>query len=372
MHRIGKVATSKVAARKGMGVRVPLSPPRMKKIFLRSCVALFSVLVSIFILILIEFALRARYPDYLNELSTSEINYLNTFSSTLGWAQQKNYSHILEGHLVKINEKGLRGKEYPYEKQKNTFRVLMLGDSITFGFEVINAGVQGYGTDQELIFLQNEGLKYHPDLVVLNFCTENDFYDNSNPKSFYDNTYPKPYFKIENGQLVKHDENLKLNPFQKLLFTLTEKSILFSKILSILRINNIEFGSKLYRGNLITPNKHEVPINTDLTYRLIQEIRKKSEQNNAAFLLAVFPNKEDYGGKTDIFLNITNRVALQNISTIFINKDLQEKGFGSDKYDQISLDQVTHLTPLGHKLVAEIFYDYFSKLLWVPSPAPVK
>ena len=32
--------------------------------------------------------------------------------------------------------------------------------------EVINMGVSGYGVDQELLALRNEGVRYHPDVVI--------------------------------------------------------------------------------------------------------------------------------------------------------------------------------------------------------------
>ena len=65
-------------------------------------------------------------------------------------------------------------------------RVLVLGDSFTWGFgveqeqifteviensrkdvEVINAGVSGYSPDQELIWLREQGMHFQPDLVLL-------------------------------------------------------------------------------------------------------------------------------------------------------------------------------------------------------------
>lgn len=104
---------------------------------------------------------------------------------------------------VTINSKGLRNPEIAYEKPADTYRILALGDSWTFGFrmnepdayprqlerllnasaatrgdtrkiEVINAGVVGYSTDQEAAYLATEGWKYSPDLVLVNFYPVND------------------------------------------------------------------------------------------------------------------------------------------------------------------------------------------------------
>ena len=101
---------------------------------------------------------------------------------------------------VDINAQGLRGPETTYEKPPATFRILNLGDSVAMGwgvheentygrqlesllnnqggngqrFEVINAGVPGWNLENALAYLQAEGLKYEPDLVVLDLTIAND------------------------------------------------------------------------------------------------------------------------------------------------------------------------------------------------------
>ncbi len=101
---------------------------------------------------------------------------------------------------VDINSHGLRGPETTYEKPASTFRILNLGDSVAMGwgvreedtygqqlesmlnrdrggnlqYEVINAGVPGWSLDNALAYLQAEGLKYEPDLVVLDLTIAND------------------------------------------------------------------------------------------------------------------------------------------------------------------------------------------------------
>lgn len=348
----------------------------MKKYFQKLLLVFISLSFSLLFFISIEYFLRSKDPNYQSKLSSDNINYLNSFSSTLGWSQQKNYQVMLENRMVKTNAKGLRGKEVSYKKTPGTFRVLMLGDSITFGYrveenetfshllfnnniEVINSGVQGYGTDQELIYLQNEGLKYDPDLIVLNFCMENDFYDNSHNKSIYDNTYPKPYFKIEADKLVKHDENLKTNPFRQLLFFLTEKSLLFNKVLWSLKIDNIDLGTKLYQGNLVVSGPNKTPIDTELTYRLILEANNIAKQNGANFLLAVYPGEKDFNGDTDAFKKLESQMTSWNINTIYMNRAFQEKGYNLERFNEIASDYIMHPTPLGHKIIAEIFSKYF-------------
>jgi hypothetical protein len=105
------------------------------------------------------------------------------------------------------NSKGFRNtKDIAYAKPANTLRVLSIGDSHTQGYEVrqdftfsailerylghhakraevINSGVSGFSTAEELVFLENEGVRYSPDVVVLGFFA-NDFEDNLKTRLF--------------------------------------------------------------------------------------------------------------------------------------------------------------------------------------------
>lgn len=131
---------------------------------------------------------------------------------------------------ITINSQGLRDVERSgYAKPANTFRILLLGDSYveglrvpleqTFGkvlerelnaaapaglrFEVVSAGVSGWGTDQELLWLRNEGLKYQPDLVLLAFFPGNDFQNNSEALEAANmGSVQKPFFHLEGGRLA--------------------------------------------------------------------------------------------------------------------------------------------------------------------------
>lgn len=158
----------------------------------------------------------------------------------IGWTHipDHNYVKYVEGREidVHINSKGLRDAEYPYDKPNGVFRILALGDSLTeavqvrledsftklietrlnshssqqaTGFEVINAGTSGYGTDNELLFLQHEGYRYQPDIVLLGLYIGNDIRNNSHTLETLDTGGSrKPYFEFENGKLAA-----RANPF---------------------------------------------------------------------------------------------------------------------------------------------------------------
>jgi lysophospholipase L1-like esterase len=93
---------------------------------------------------------------------------------------------------VVINADGYRGRIGKKEKFDG-FRTIVVGDSITFGnklpvedtypsqmheflnvsnlkYEVLNFGVAGYDTLQEVALLEEKAIDYYPDLVIVGFC----------------------------------------------------------------------------------------------------------------------------------------------------------------------------------------------------------
>ena len=101
---------------------------------------------------------------------------------------------FLMGQDVQISSQGLRDREFTLEKPPGVYRILMLGDSTTFGwgvaqnetaakvlerelnaahipgydrFEVLNSGVGNYDTVQEVTYYETRGREFHPDLVIL-------------------------------------------------------------------------------------------------------------------------------------------------------------------------------------------------------------
>jgi hypothetical protein len=163
---------------------------------------------------------------------------------TMGWVNKPSYSGtakppdtIFSRVEYSHNSKGLRDEEYPYAKPDGIYRILMLGDSFTYGlgvrqsetcadrlettlkeqgsFEVINTGVITYNVTQEVLFYEGEGYKYRPDLVMLMFF-RNDLPDPLHPESPL-----APEFNLRDGQLFLR--NVPYPPFSSLAATKGEE-----------------------------------------------------------------------------------------------------------------------------------------------------
>ncbi len=85
-----------------------------------------------------------------------------------------------------VNSYGLKGKDYKFLKTGNTFRILLLGDSIAwmdlirapleqdlnsslnskYKFEIWNAGVPSYDIRRYYLYLKHKGLNYKPDIKI--------------------------------------------------------------------------------------------------------------------------------------------------------------------------------------------------------------
>ena len=101
---------------------------------------------------------------------------------------------------IRCNADGLRGGVIEQPKPASRTRLAVLGDSFMWGFgveddevfaqalvreipdsDVVNLAANGYSTVQELVRLEDDGLRYQPDVLVLGFCW-NDLEDNFDDK----------------------------------------------------------------------------------------------------------------------------------------------------------------------------------------------
>ena len=114
----------------------------------------------------------------------------------LGWVNRPGWHGVYQHWQMHLNNLGLRDPEDVVAKTPNERRILLLGDSIVFGYEVgfedtcgeqlermlndserqdlvyrvLNAGVLGYNTVQEARLFRLKGTRLDPDVVVVGYC----------------------------------------------------------------------------------------------------------------------------------------------------------------------------------------------------------
>ena len=136
---------------------------------------------------------------------------------------------------VQINRAGFRDRDHELKKPADTFRIAVLGDSFaeavqvsredTFWsvlerrlaaapqfsgkeVELLNFGISGHGTAQQLQMLQHYVLPYEPNIVLLAFFAGNDVRNNSRQLEPDD---VRPFF-VRDGAHLKLDDSFLRHP----------------------------------------------------------------------------------------------------------------------------------------------------------------
>ncbi len=338
--------------------------------------------------------------------------------------------------FVKINSEGLRDLEHTKAKPSDTFRIAVLGDSYCEALqvpleqafwrvlqnqlqnceaaqspsgkpkrvEVINFGVSGYGTGQQLLTLREHVWQYSPDLVLLTVTTNNDIVDNSRALK---KSGEIPYFVHRDGELLlddsfKHSQTFRfrqsrLNKIGRWLkdhFRVVQAAIEGHRGFKILLASGKQRMSRS-KSVAATPDRHEPtgkltqdlgfdhqiylePTSDDwtkaweVTEELIKEIHREVKAHGKRFVLATLSNPAQVVlnseqrrvflqqiGAQDLFYpdKRLKRLAEQSqISFIMLAPDLQEyaerhhtylHGFGSQLGNG-------HWNPEGHRVAGQL------------------
>jgi lysophospholipase L1-like esterase len=275
-----------------------------------------------------------------------------------------------------INSKGLRDREFPYEKSEGVWRILCLGDSFTCGYgvqaedtfakvleglfnedpdlagdyEVINAGVGSTGTAHHLAYFKTEGYRYEPDFVLLCFCWANDFWDN----------VTCGLYSLEEGRLVKHDAPrtasrkmqvlTRLIPFYK---TLCAKSHLLSLVKT--SISRYHFRTLAKRSGAHEDESGILEKEKVLTRHLVASLHAACQDVGCELIVTVIPPRlgDTWDEET---LDLVEYVTQQGIRFIDLVPAFwnQERRGIQDYHPRDG-----HWNASGHRLAAEVMYEFF-------------
>jgi lysophospholipase L1-like esterase len=362
-----------------------------------------------------EIILRRKYPELLIG-KDSLFGIFDSFDPRIGRWHKRNFSHAYAGRIVTINKRGLRDKELPYENRENKYRIIVLGDSVSWGLgvndgetfsdfmergliktDVINMGVNGFSTGEELLLLKYEGLRYKPNIVILFFYIDNDVCDNFHSESW--DYFPTNIFYLDKGQLkIKY---FKMSIARRIGIFLNERSYIINfinKNILKIRLNNQcswvkrmndsnhqsvkipydEYKNLSYlepketvddqcfnycgQSGLLYPKQHNYYM-LELTKKIILEMNELCKMNNAKLIAILSPFKAQCNPSSCYFNNPLNKELMRflevnsisaiDLLSLFIANNLDP--------DKIFFDSA-HFSVLGHKEVARLILKQFPTL----------
>ena len=348
--------------------------------FKEKIVANFFILAcsTVFTLLLLEISLKI-VNAYIMPFNRQRHIFFQ-YDEILGWRHRPNRKSTMKNTRVEINAHGVRGDDIPYEKPAGEFRLLFLGDSQIFGDGVeaadtfpqlleerfkdvksINAAVIGYGTDQQLLYLRNEGMKYSPDVIVVGLNAF-DFQDNISDK--VRSGYAKPMFKFRENVVI--ETNIPVPQFgivTRLNRGLKNLSHLYFFATTGLRRISQRTGrteGTTYNTDSILPPPSQLADSTRITQWILKEIAVEGRKAKATTIVAFLPYDFDFGGYPDYQSKIESlcrqlQRAEKDGGFIFLDvrNELQKKTIESSLF----LDTM-HFNSEGHKVVAQILADF--------------
>ncbi len=328
------------------------------------------------------------YPSYY-ELNKSALNILEK-SSTQPFTLKKNSQgthydpRFLEyNYTIKTNSLGYRNEEFKSEKPDNKYRIIILGDSFTFGYgikdnktytkilqdllnnitaqyQVINAGYKaGYSPDSYYSYLNNEGYNLKPDMIILAYYPGNDVTDIS--ENIWQELDDKELPLIVKSKTKYVDENGVLRTLES---NKTKQKSIYHSIDYLLRRNFYTYIFLKHKISNIIKQKSITVYETEywtgkqkeleLTKEIITEIKKETQKRHIKLVIVLIPSKEQIGTE-----NIGNRhlpqekiITLTNITPSidlyydFLNKEL------------FYFEKDGHWNEYGQEYAAKIIYKH--------------
>jgi len=289
------------------------------------------------------------------------------YDPLLGWSHspgQRGRLHHRDFTIeVSINSQGLRDIEYPIEKIEKK-RMLVLGDSYGWGlgveqkecvteimekehpdWEIINASVSGYSTDQEYLYLKELGIRFKPDVVMLLFY-ENDFTDNNIGSASW---YFKPYFGEHNGIW-----GLRNNPVPIATMKQRAHRFFFGRTYFIKHLYAAVIHGFYYLKSLVKHNpQRDIPVREQelektytVTAYLLRSINRLCIENNAKFILVSVPMERKKRVWMEEFAQM-EKIPYLALDPYFESKERQTT-FAHDK----------HWNPIGHQIAANSISNF--------------
>jgi lysophospholipase L1-like esterase len=321
------------------------------------------------------------------------ITYQDRYGLPMHWPGITRYLSQY-GHDVTFNSVGMRDREHPVAKPPGVFRILLLGDSFTEALqvpfeaslpsllealgtkesgrpvEVINAGVSGWGTDDELRYLSTYGLKYQPDLVVVAMTLHNDISDNLRQE----------WHRIRGGELVDQPRE----PARFLDYKITQlKAYLSTRLQTYQLWRRVRHGSEIRQvGRQLnahvvqlfeTPPPPSIVNGVELTGLLLRRLQAVAQASGGRVALVLLPLRYQltdstfaefvrHSGVPPVRMNIREpqnliRPIADSLGMPVIDLLPAFRAWAAESSAPLFLEWDGHWNEAGHRLAADALVD---------------
>jgi len=264
---------------------------------------------------------------------------------------------------VDTNSVGFRDHEWQQPKPLDQIRVMILGDSLTFGngvrgedtypkvlerqlrsefrnIEVLSAAVQGWATHHEARFFQKEGIVYDPDIVVIGFYI-NDF-ASAPPAS-------EGSHLTEEGRWEGRPSWIRWLPYKYLFLIKRSALVTYLRVrVAPALLNPPDRNTKLLENNIHLGSDKDI---LD-TWSYILAIKALCDKKGADLILASIPSVNFFRipkGSVKYISFLRERSQKHGIDFIDLSRDFWEERT-VERFYLYPWDG--HLSPAGHALVA--------------------
>ena len=260
--------------------------------------------------------------------------------------------YFSRGALIHTNSYGMRDDE-PQPRSDPVHRIVVIGDSFTFGFgisgsetygnqlerflnegyankefEVLNLGVGGYSSKDEVSSLYYKGIKWNPELIVLGYTLNDPEIDPIQPLYQY---FHEPKW-WQYSQVLR-------------LFALSKRQV------DILRLGNGDYFRYL----------HEHPEKWSSVVESFRKIGSISKNKEIPVLVVIFPMIREEHGKYP-YRDLHRKVAHAAIQNDLQVLDLYDVFSNYAPSEVILGPPDPHPSEFGHQLAAKAIFDWMIQI----------
>ncbi len=349
------------------------------------------IIVSIFITSLaLELTLRIAGYNPLKKTLEGNVNLLRTSPvRERGYEALPNNEFYLRDTHISINSHGFRDREYDVSKNKDTYRIVVLGDSITFGIaipfeslyseqleslfhknkrnvEVINTGLLGYDTLAEVSTLEQAGIQFDPDLVIVGYCINDLNISSDLAKVMEIEKYRSWIYKSRLVQFISAkttilQERFNMSKMNKESEFIKQNNDYISPIGDEPALDKIIRQTKATGNDRWWNNAYSSKAHIGKLRYSFEKLKRMQDKNGFNVLIMFFSSFHDHEGSKDMNRLIYNTVEHESSRMGFdiINSYSTFESVGFKKLRNTDDDKI-HPNALGHKLASEILYNFIT------------